>query len=168
MRILNSKEINIQDISISNISKGVDLADKSKKSTLKPGMAEDNEGKSLMDIVEISNLAKDLYEKLKDARDKMDDKEDKSEQLAKILEIARRISKGERVPVSDEKKLMEYSFELYQAAKLAALLHANKDKKKHDALFDDENKKETEAGEELSASYTVVSKPEIPVRSLWR
>ena len=37
--------------------------------------------------------------------------------LAKIMEVARRIMKGGIVPPTDEQKLMEYSMELYQAAK---------------------------------------------------
>jgi len=32
--------------------------------------------------------------------------------LAKIMEVARRIAKGAKVPSSDERKLMEYSMEL--------------------------------------------------------
>ena len=39
------------------------------------------------------------------------------EDLAKIMEVARRLMKGGIVPASDERKLMEYSMELYQAAK---------------------------------------------------
>ena len=37
--------------------------------------------------------------------------------LGKVLEVARRIMKGAVVPASDEKKLMEFSFEMYQTAK---------------------------------------------------
>ena len=49
--------------------------------------------------------------------------EEYSEDMIKIMEVARRIMKGAKVPASDEKKLMEYSMELYMAAKnMAALL----------------------------------------------
>ena len=38
-------------------------------------------------------------------------------EYGKILEVARRIATGGKVPYKDEKKLMEYSDKLYQAAK---------------------------------------------------
>lgn len=65
--------------------------------------------------------------------------EDTTPDLAKILEIARRISNGDKVPVSDEKKLMEYSSEMYQMAKAAAVVNANKKHKEYQSLFKDEN-----------------------------
>ena len=43
-------------------------------------------------------------------------------EYGKILEVARRIATGGKVPYKDEKKLMEYSDKLYQAAKSAAML----------------------------------------------
>lgn len=57
----------------------------------------------------------------------------------KLMEIARRIAKGDIVPFSDEQKLMEFSNDLYQMAKQAALLSREKERKKHDALFDEED-----------------------------
>lgn len=59
--------------------------------------------------------------------------------FAKIMEIARRISRGDRVPAQDEKKLMEFDGDLYQAAKAAALVNANKKHKRHKSLFGDED-----------------------------
>ena len=44
--------------------------------------------------------------------------EEYSEDMIKIMEVARRIMKGAKVPASDEKKLMEYSMELYMACLL--------------------------------------------------
>ena len=44
--------------------------------------------------------------------------EEYAEDLGKIMEVARRLMKGGIVPPNDEKKLMEYSMELYQAAKI--------------------------------------------------
>lgn len=61
------------------------------------------------------------------------------EDFAKIMEIARRIARGDRVPLSDEKKLMEYDGDLYQMVKAAALVNRNKDSKDHKALFEDED-----------------------------
>ena len=68
--------------------------------------------------------------------------EDYVEDLGKIMEVARRIMKGGIVPAADEKKLMEYSMELYQAAKNMGTLARQKDKEKYDSLWEDEEEKE--------------------------
>ncbi len=61
--------------------------------------------------------------------------------LGKIMEVARRIMKGDIVPASDEKKLMEYSMELYQAAKNIGAMERNKEREEHDSLWDDKEEK---------------------------
>ena len=58
--------------------------------------------------------------------------------LAKIMEVARRIMKGATVPGDDEKKLMEYSMELYQAAKNMGALA--KEREEYDTLWEEEPK----------------------------
>ena len=63
--------------------------------------------------------------------------------LGKIMEVARRIMQGGIVPPTDEKKLMEYSMELYQAAKNIGAL-AKKEKEEYKSLWDDEEKKAPE------------------------
>lgn len=63
--------------------------------------------------------------------------------LGKIMEVARRIMKGGIVPPTDEKKLMEYSMELYQAAKNIGAL-VKKEREEYDSLWEDEE-------EEISA-----------------
>ena len=68
--------------------------------------------------------------------------EDYVEDLGKIMEVARRIMKGGIVPAADEKKLMEYSIELYQAAKNMGALARQKNKEKYDSLWEDEEEKE--------------------------
>lgn len=60
---------------------------------------------------------------------------------AKILEIARRIASGAKVPKTDEQKLMEYNSQLYLSAKETAMLNQEKEKKEYDKLFEDEDKK---------------------------
>jgi len=68
-----------------------------------------------------------------------------SEDLAKIMEVARRIANGDRVPAYDEQKLMEYSMELYMSSKNIAIMNENKDKEEYDSLWadeDEEGKKE--------------------------
>lgn len=59
-------------------------------------------------------------------------------ELGKILAVARRISMGDRVPSSDERKLMEYSKELYMAAKSAQMLHEMEEHKTHESLWEEE------------------------------
>jgi len=65
--------------------------------------------------------------------------EDYVEDLGKIMEVARRIMKGGIVPASDERKLMEYSMEMYQAAKNMGALA--KEREEYDSLWDDKEKK---------------------------
>ena len=63
--------------------------------------------------------------------------------LSKILEVARRISKGGKVPATDEKKLMDYSMEMYIAAKNTGMM-AQMRKRKHkeyDSLWEEEEEK---------------------------
>ena len=65
--------------------------------------------------------------------------EDYVEDLGKIMEVARRIMKGGIVPASDERKLMEYSMEMYQAAKNMGALA--KEREEYDSLWDDKEEK---------------------------
>ena len=60
--------------------------------------------------------------------------------LGKIMEVARRIMKGGIVPPTDEKKLMEYSMELYQAAKNIGAL-VKKEKEEYESLWEDDEEK---------------------------
>ena len=58
------------------------------------------------------------------------------EDMGKIMEVARRLMKGGIVPADDEKKLMEYSMELYQAAKNMGALA--KEREEYDSLWEEE------------------------------
>lgn len=62
--------------------------------------------------------------------------------MGKIMEVARRLMKGAIVPATDEKKLMEYSMELYQAAKNMGALAKQKEKEEYDSLWDDKEESE--------------------------
>ena len=66
-----------------------------------------------------------------------------AEEILKILEVFRRIARGDKVPVKDEKKLMEYSQEMYLAAKSMALINQKCEGKRHKSLWEEE-----EPGEE--------------------
>jgi len=59
-------------------------------------------------------------------------------EMAKIMEVARRIMRGDKVPPQDEKRLMEYDAKLYQMAKSAQITSSNHNKKKYDSLWEDE------------------------------
>ena len=67
--------------------------------------------------------------------------EESVEDLGKIMEVARRLMNGDIVPPTDEKKLMEYSMELYQAAKNIGALMKEKERKEHDSLWKEEEEK---------------------------
>ena len=74
--------------------------------------------------------------------------------VAKIFEIASRISRGGKVPPQDEKKLMEYSSELYIMAKNAAMMA--KKHEKYDSLYEDEEEtasQQNAAAENTSAEW---------------
>lgn len=59
-------------------------------------------------------------------------------EIAKMMEVARRISNGDKVPPSDEQKLMEFDSDLYQAAKAASILQEGKKHKEYDSIFEEE------------------------------
>lgn len=64
------------------------------------------------------------------------------EEMAKCLEIARRISRGDRVPAQDEKKLMDFNMEIYQMAKEMAAMNMEGKHKEWDSLWGEEEDKE--------------------------
>lgn len=80
--------------------------------------------------------------------------EESVEDLGKLMEVARRIMKGGIVPPTDEKKLMDYSMELYQAAKNIGALA--KKREEYDSLWEEEKEAEeaqdpTEAADNTEA-----------------
>ena len=79
------------------------------------------------------------------ARQQADVMEDAAIELGKIMEVAHRIAKGAIVPATDEKKLLDYSFEMYQAAKnMGAMVQMQKKREKYDSLWDDEEEEQQE------------------------
>jgi hypothetical protein len=69
---------------------------------------------------------------------------DYNEELGKIMLVAQRMCHGDKVPATDEKKLMEYDSDLYQMAKNAQMMARLKERKEYDSLWEDEEKKEYE------------------------
>lgn len=57
-----------------------------------------------------------------------------ADDTAKIMTIFRRIANGDIVPPKDEKKLMEHSMEMYQAAKNLGSMKQNEDRKKYKSV----------------------------------
>lgn len=89
--------------------------------------------------VQISENLKEMYQKqVESAKEAAKAAGEGMNELAKIIEISRRISNGDKVPPGDEKKLMEYDSGLYMAAKAAAMLHAKEKHKEYDSLFEEE------------------------------
>lgn len=88
--------------------------------------------------------------------------EEYTEDMCKVMEVARRIMKGSIVPASDEKKLMEYSMELYQAAKNIGAMVQRQKREKYDSLWKDEEEKEYDDPQEVAENAEASSDgPEI-------
>lgn len=68
--------------------------------------------------------------------------QDMAEDMAKALTTARRIANGDIVPMTDERKLLEYDEELYRMAKMSAMLHQMEEHRKHKSLYEDEEDRE--------------------------
>ena len=94
--------------------------------------------KSLDDVIEMEvGIANSEV-----AKQQGDAMEEAAEDMAKCLEIARRISRGDKVPARDEQKLMEFNMEIYQMAKNMATMNMNKKHKEWESLWDDEEEKQ--------------------------
>ncbi len=66
-------------------------------------------------------------------------------ELRKIMEVVRRMTKGDNVPPGDEKKVMEYDKDMYQMAKSAQMVaQMHKRGEDHDSLWEDEEERERE------------------------
>lgn len=82
--------------------------------------------------------------------------------MMKCLEIARRISSGAKVPSADEKMLMEYSHELYMAAKNLSFMQTQEKQKEYDTLVEEEEQAETKSASEIAGDAEVALElPEI-------
>lgn len=113
-------------------------------------------------IEQMQEYMKQMEERFQQMRESSKKGADRTAELAKIMEIARRIARGDRVPAKDEKKLMEFDGELYQLSKTAALTAHNKKPKKHKSLFKDEedsDKRETLRQLERGQDSTIASSP---------
>ena len=73
-----------------------------------------------------------------------------AEDMGKIIEVARRIMKGATVPASDEKRLMEFSMEMYQTAKSIGAMVQREKKEKYDTLWEEKEEKEYDDPQEVA------------------
>lgn len=156
MRISNNNELRSQANFMTNKSKYIDIHSissdyKNQEDTL---VIEGNSDIKA-DMLDISVDARSFYEEMERLREGAEASEEAFEDMGKILEIARRIARGDKVPSKDEKKLMEYNPKLYQAAKTAAIIHASKKKKEHDSLFEDEEKNNNKTIDEQAEMSSV-------------
>lgn len=80
------------------------------------------------------------YTNLESTKQQTEAMAEEAQDLAKVIEVARRIAKGAKVPSTDEQKLMEFSMEMYMSAKSMAMM--NEENKKYKSLWGDEEEKE--------------------------
>ena len=73
-------------------------------------------------------------------------------ELQKIMEVVRRMTHGDIVPHSDEKKVMDYDKDMYQMAKSAQMLAQmrKEERKEHESLWEDEEKRESRDATEVA------------------
>lgn len=94
------------------------------------------------DYLEKLNEQKYAIEEMENSKQQGEAVKEAGADMAKIMEVARRIMRGARVPASDERKLMEFDDKLYQMAKNVGAMVKLRKRKKYDSLWDDEKKKE--------------------------
>ena len=70
----------------------------------------------------------------------------------KILEVARRLMKGAKVPQADEMKLMKFDSGLYQMAKNIGAMVQKEKQEKYDSLWDEEEENDAPDPNEVADS----------------
>lgn len=102
----------------------------------------DEKQKANQDYLNLLSARQWVYRSLEEAERQAENGKENIEEIGKILEVARRIMRGGIVPASDERKLMEYSSDLYQAAKNIGSMMQRRKREKFDSLWKDEEKEE--------------------------
>lgn len=146
----------------SNVMDGANLNLGKKADSEKTGSAKEQETVENGATVSISEEARAKYQEalnaltyLEQMREQEKESEGKQDEYGKIMTIFRRISRGDIVPLSDERKLLEYSSEMYQMAKSAAMMADNDDPKKHKSVDADEKRKNLLMPEDLEKQDSV-------------
>lgn len=117
---------------------------------------------SLNAVEKKQNEYRDYMEKVMDKRTNVemlvsteqqtDSMKEAAEEQMKILEVARRLMKGAKVPQADEMKLMKFDSGLYQMAKSIGAMAQKEKQEKYDSLWDEEEDKETQDPNEVADS----------------
>lgn len=87
-------------------------------------------------------MRESYQEQVEAAKEAADAMSEEFGDLAKAVEIARRLMHGDIVPQSDEKFLMDFDKDMYLGAKSMQALAQNEDKKKYDSILEDEEEGE--------------------------
>ena len=99
------------------------------------------------------------------SKQQADAMQDMGIELSKIMTVARRMSNGDEVPYTDEKKLLEYSNELYQAAKSAQMMHQMEEHEKYDSLWgEEEEPEEYDPQGKADNAEVQIALPDIPTQ----
>lgn len=91
---------------------------------------------------EEKRMRESYQEQVEAAKEAADAMSEEFGDLAKAVEIARRLMHGDIVPQSDEKFLMDFDKDMYLGAKSMQALAQNEDKKKYDSILEDEEEGE--------------------------
>ncbi len=105
------------------------------------------EEKALKEKQEAEQMLEAMEREMEAAKENAEAMEEGFAELGKILIIARRIMNGDKVPGKDEKKLMEFDGDLYQACKSAAMLKEARERKEYESLWEDEESVQDKARE---------------------
>lgn len=103
------------------------------------------------------------------ARQQKDATKEIADDYAKIMTTIARMCKGDIVPASDERKVMDYDKKVYAMAKQMqqAMAMQKKKREKHDSLWDDDEKPQSYDPKGVAENTEVQgSLPEIPAESV--
>lgn len=128
-KVIAGMPVGEESVEVSGVTLEISEGGKAKQSDSQNQMRQD-------DTQWLQKWAQEMYKQQAEAADKNSKAFD---DVAKAMEIARRIARGDIVPLKDEKKLIEFSADLYQVAKASAAMNANKKHKKYDSLYDEED-----------------------------
>ena len=99
------------------------------------------------------------------SKQQADAMQDMGIELSKIMTVARRMSNGDEVPYSDERKLLEYDEELYQAVKSAQMMHQMEEHEKYDSLWgEEEEPEEYDPQGKADNAEVQIALPDIPTQ----
>ena len=93
---------------------------------------------------ELAAAAEELKKAAEEAKEEADAKGKEARRFGAVLEIFRRISRGDKVSPKDESALMEYDMKLYISAKSAAMMANSKKIKNKKSLIEELEKAEKE------------------------